>query len=195
MRGVLYLAREREPGWSWKLPPLPPDGVFDVRFAGGWRVESVTNQHLEMLLSSLVAPLTIQASNLQKACIRLVDPLGGELLNTTLQEGKPVVVGANFKSLLLECDGVMPTQYALGQNYPNPFNPSTQITFALPRSSDVTIELYNALGQRVATVAKGIFDAGYHHVELGARELSSGVYLCRMAAGSYVSVKRLVVLK
>ena len=75
----------------------------------------------------------------------------------------------------------IPDHYALLQNYPNPFNPSTTISFALPSRSQVTIGIYNILGQRVAEIINGEMETGYHAVRWNAGT-ASGVYFCRMEA-------------
>ncbi|HEX7573071.1 MAG TPA: discoidin domain-containing protein, partial [Bacteroidota bacterium] len=75
----------------------------------------------------------------------------------------------------------IPERYALLQNYPNPFNPSTTISFALPVRSQVTISIYNLLGQRVAEIINSELETGYHAVRWNAGA-ASGVYFCRMEA-------------
>ena len=77
----------------------------------------------------------------------------------------------------------LPDAFDLAQNYPNPFNPSTTITFALPLESDVTLTIHNALGQTVATLARGRMAAGYHAVTWRA-PAASGVYFCRLSAAA-----------
>jgi hypothetical protein len=89
----------------------------------------------------------------------------------------------------------LPREVALYQNYPNPFNAATEIKFALPEQSDVTIEVFNILGQKTATVADGLFPAGYHSVNWNAGKVASGVYYYRLTAGDKVMVKRMMLLK
>ncbi len=89
----------------------------------------------------------------------------------------------------------IPETASLDQNYPNPFNPSTSIRFGLPAESNVTLEVYNLLGQRVATLVNGEMKAGYHTIAFDASSLSSGVYLYRIQAGSFVQTKRMTLLK
>jgi parallel beta-helix repeat protein len=73
----------------------------------------------------------------------------------------------------------LPTKYELLGNYPNPFNPQTKIPFHLPQASQVTIEVYNTLGQLVATPANGIFEAGRHKVVFNGASFASGLYIVR----------------
>ncbi len=77
---------------------------------------------------------------------------------------------------------LLPKEFALMHNYPNPFNPVTTLPFALPERSDVTIEVYNILGARVATVMQATKPAGYHKVQWQPNNLSSGIYFFRISA-------------
>ena len=78
----------------------------------------------------------------------------------------------------------IPTKFTLDQNYPNPFNPTTTINFALPVQSNVTLTIYNSLGQKVATLVNGVYSAGNHSVNFNASRLSSGVYIYRLQTAS-----------
>ncbi|MBI5473109.1 MAG: T9SS type A sorting domain-containing protein [Ignavibacteriae bacterium] len=89
----------------------------------------------------------------------------------------------------------MPTEFALSQNYPNPFNPTTVIKYALPKATHVTIGVYNILGQRVATLVDEQKDAGFHQVTLNGSSLASGVYIYRMSADKFETVKKLMLVK
>ncbi|MGE5810472.1 MAG: LamG-like jellyroll fold domain-containing protein [Ignavibacteria bacterium] len=94
----------------------------------------------------------------------------------------------------------LPKDFALAQNYPNPFNPSTTIKFTLPANAKVTMKVYNTLGQEVALILSGEFNAGIHEAVFNASGFSSGVYLYRLeAAGtdgsSFVAMKRMLLVK
>jgi hypothetical protein len=86
-------------------------------------------------------------------------------------------------------------KFVLEYNYPNPFNPTTTITYALPSRSQVTLSVFNTLGQQVATLVNEIEDTGYHDVRFDASGLASGIYFYRLIAGEYVATKKLVVLR
>jgi hypothetical protein len=88
-----------------------------------------------------------------------------------------------------------PSEFGLGQNFPNPFNPTTVITYQLPRESQVVLEVFNVLGERVATLVDGVREAGYHEVVWDASRLPSGVYVCRIQAGEFVAHRKLLFLK
>jgi hypothetical protein len=89
----------------------------------------------------------------------------------------------------------LPARYSLEQNYPNPFNPATNVEFNLPATSQVQLRVYNMLGQEVATLVNGTVAAGRHTVSFDGSHLASGIYLYRLAAGSYVSTLKMVILK
>jgi hypothetical protein len=92
-------------------------------------------------------------------------------------------------------DPNIPAEFFLAQNHPNPFNPSTQIRYGVPVRSMVRLAVYNTLGQQVAMLKGEEQEAGYHEVMFDARMLASGVYLCRMEAGSFVQVRKLVLVR
>ena len=85
--------------------------------------------------------------------------------------------------------------FKLFRNYPNPFNPTTTIKFQLPQTSQVTLEIYNLIGEKVATLLSAIQPPGSHSVEWDASNLTSGVYLYRLNAGNHVETKKMVLLK
>jgi rhodanese-related sulfurtransferase len=89
----------------------------------------------------------------------------------------------------------IPTVFSLSQNHPNPFNPTTTITYGLPVAADVTLIVYNSLGQKVAQLADGRMNAGYHNVVFDASQFASGMYICRMQAGTFAATKKLILLK
>jgi hypothetical protein len=94
----------------------------------------------------------------------------------------------------------LPESFFIEQNYPNPLrasasNPSTTIRFGLPSASRVTVEVFNVLGQKVATLFDGRKDAGVHEMRFDAANLSAGVYLYRVQAGEVVSIKRMTLVK
>lgn len=86
-------------------------------------------------------------------------------------------------------------QYRLHQNHPNPFNPSTSISYDVPERGQVSLTIFNVLGQKVATPVQGEIDEGRHTVAWDASGLPSGVYLYRLSAGSYRETKRMLLLK
>jgi hypothetical protein len=79
----------------------------------------------------------------------------------------------------------LPHEFSLSQNYPNPFNPSTTIRYGLPHKSQVSLIVYNTLGQLVSQLVSGEQEAGYHEVRFAGSGLASGVYFYRQQAGDF----------
>jgi hypothetical protein len=86
-------------------------------------------------------------------------------------------------------------RYELFDNFPNPFNPSTTIRYGLPTRAQVTLNVYNTLGQLVSVLQRGEQDAGYHEVRFDGSNLPSGVYFYRIQSGRYVEVRKLLLLR
>ena len=89
----------------------------------------------------------------------------------------------------------VPRLFSLSQNYPNPFNPSTTLRYDVPGATHVSLKVYNMLGQEVATLVNEEQQAGYTSVVFAADRLASGVYCYRLAAGTFVAVKKMIVVK
>jgi hypothetical protein len=97
-------------------------------------------------------------------------------------------------------DHVVPREYMLAQNYPNPFNPSTVIRFALPRSGDMSLKVYNIVGQEVSNLVSGHLPAGafratWDGTDMNGKAVSSGVYFYRLIAGDFVEIKKMLLMK
>jgi hypothetical protein len=100
----------------------------------------------------------------------------------------------------VEVTGPVPNSFILNQNHPNPFNPSTTISFSLPVESDVTIKLFNLLGQEVKQITSSNFQAGNHNIEFNAASLSSGTYIYTLEAkglngANFKSTKKMLLLR
>jgi len=88
-----------------------------------------------------------------------------------------------------------PMTFTLFQNYPNPFNPTTTIIYRLPMVSHVTLKVYDVLGREVMTLVDGKQNIGEHSVVFDASRLGTGVYFYKLTAGSFSSVKKLMLIK
>ncbi len=94
----------------------------------------------------------------------------------------------------------LPREFKLYQNYPNPFNPSTEIRYDLPAASDVKLEIFNMLGQRISVPVNERQNAGSKHIhwigrDSNGNEIASGVYFYRLRAGEYVQTRKMLLLK
>jgi len=89
----------------------------------------------------------------------------------------------------------LPTEFALFQNFPNPFNPTTNIRFDIPKESNVTLKIYNILGEEVAKLVDKVMPAGHQSVTFDASKLASGMYIYRIQATDFVQVKKMLLMK
>jgi hypothetical protein len=123
------------------------------------------------------------------------DPITGAAVGST--------VSMNIDAVVTDVPGnpgAVPTSYVLEQNYPNPFNPTTQILFSLPNSERASLTIYNLLGQKVATLFDGLLPQGSHVVSWNGRDshglqLPSGVYFYTLKTASFVSSRKMMMLK
>ena len=99
----------------------------------------------------------------------------------------------------VEDEQSIPTEFALNQNFPNPFNPSTIITYQLPINSEVTLKIYDVLGNEVASLIDEYKEAGSYEVEFNTasriKHLASGIYFYKLQAGSFTSTKKMILIK
>ena len=120
-----------------------------------------------------------------------------DLLADVIQKSDEIL---NATGVGEEIVAVSPVKFELFQNYPNPFNPSTRIVYDLPRASHVRLEVFNILGNRVCTLAKGKKKAGRHSVVWNGKDdfgnvVSNGIYIYRIQAGHRVDYKKMTLLK
>jgi len=92
-------------------------------------------------------------------------------------------------------DPGIPAGFRLGQNYPNPFNPTTRIKYAISERAQVSLKVYNLLGQEVATLFEGEQQKGSYIALFEANKLSTGVYFYRLEAGKFTETRKMILLK
>jgi len=100
-----------------------------------------------------------------------------------------------IKSLSSINENIIPSEYSLSQNFPNPFNPVTRIRYQIPTQTFVRILLYDVLGNEVQKLVCENQEAGYYDVELDGSDLTTGIYLLKLHAGSFTSTKKIVLVK
>ncbi|MCF8413420.1 MAG: T9SS type A sorting domain-containing protein, partial [Melioribacteraceae bacterium] len=89
----------------------------------------------------------------------------------------------------------LPTQFKLEQNYPNPFNPSTTINYSITEQTQVTVKIYNVLGQQVRELVNEVQTPGVYNVRFDASDLTSGLYVYQISAGKFTDTKKMMLLK
>jgi hypothetical protein len=89
----------------------------------------------------------------------------------------------------------VPVSFSLSQNYPNPFNPSTVISYTVPKESQITLKIFNVLGQEVTTLVNSVQKAGTYNINFNASKLSSGIYFYSIKANGFTSTKKMMLVK
>ena len=125
---------------------------------------------------------------------RMYSPPDGKNSFTT-NSPYSIDVDAGGVTSVIETSSSVPSEYSLEQNYPNPFNPTTNINFSISTSEFVSLKIYNALGQEVATVVNEFLNAGSYNVNFNAEYLASGMYIYKITTNSFVSTKKMLLLK
>ena len=118
-----------------------------------------------------------------------------DIVGTLLE---PYVIDA--RTLAVGDPGFIPEVFSLAQNYPNPFNPVTKIGYGLPKSSNVRVDVYNLMGENVATLVNKKQNPGYYFITWDSKNnmgipVSAGVYIYQIRAGDYVKSRKLILLK
>ncbi|MFI5236405.1 MAG: T9SS type A sorting domain-containing protein [Ignavibacteriales bacterium] len=89
----------------------------------------------------------------------------------------------------------LPTAYSLEQNYPNPFNPATMINFSIPVGGFVSLDVFNSIGQKIATLLNEDKPAGTYQVDFSAANLSSGIYFYKISSGNFTETRKMILMK
>ncbi|MCG6960260.1 T9SS type A sorting domain-containing protein, partial [bacterium BMS3Abin03] len=90
---------------------------------------------------------------------------------------------------------ITPGSFELLQNYPNPFNPATNIQFTVPKTTELKINVYTILGEKVLTVTEGKYEPGFYKVKMDASGLPSGIYIYRLESNEFTNTKKMIYLK
>ncbi len=174
-----------------ELPPVPPEGAFDVRFSSQRYIEYVstisdTSREIPIQLQSQdsVVGVVYAIDAHDRTSYQLIEREGERIVREIELKGTGhlAVMGRGLRKYFLAA-GNTPRAYSLYQNYPNPFNPATIIRFDLPVSSFVTLKIYDILGREIASLLEAQqIGAGARSVRFDAKDLPSGVYLYRLQA-------------
>ncbi|MBI4811255.1 MAG: T9SS type A sorting domain-containing protein, partial [Ignavibacteriales bacterium] len=187
------------------LPPKAPEGCFDARFSSGKFIEmfpSDTPNQTEYLINiqSTSVPLTIYWNIRDKTTKYIMRDEAGQVYvldrEGSLKFTEQVPVSRTLR-LTAESYGI-PNEFALQQNYPNPFNPITRIEYELPKTTFVSIKVFNLVGSEIATLVEGEKEAGYHSVDFNTSTsggLPSGIYIYKMRADKFTSVKKMILMR
>jgi len=161
----------------YEMPPRPPQGAFDVRFASERNTEFVSGgerEEYQIFLSPGQGPVRVSSGStgsLKEIALRV----DGSII--PLVPGKSVTIPFGTRDVrLLVTAGSLPDRYRLEQNYPNPFNPATIVQYDLPGPGVVELDVYDISGRLMGTLFKGSAPAGRHEAVWDASGAAAGVY-------------------
>ena len=159
-----------------ELPPLPPVGAFDIRFATQRSAASI-GEATTIVIRGARYPLSLSWEMGNETAALLIDGV-----SMSLRGDGATTIDREDAALTLTAaeSGLLPAAYALGQNYPNPFNPSTEIRFDLPAPGTVDLTIYDILGRTVATLVRAERTAGSFTSRWDALDRPSGIYVARL---------------
>jgi hypothetical protein len=188
---------------SFSLPPAAPAGTFDARFEGDYRLSEASEVNIHFQAVSY--PVNIKVTNLkpEEGYIYVMkEMVGGQIVGEhNLSEGASVLLkNKDVTTLIIYSKKDIPSSFELVQNYPNPFNPSTLIQYNIPEARDVSMIIYNSLGEKIKTLVSGVMEAGFYNVvwdgtnDYGAN-VGSGTYIYAIRAGDFYSAKKMVLVK
>jgi len=189
---TLFVVNEEVNLDEYELPPLPPAGMFDVRYGSQRYAEDLSKKSQTILMSAMEYPVTLRT---ERVDIKLQD-VTGKIINESLKAGEQITINDQRIQKLIVSEDKLPANYFLEQNYPNPFNPVTTIGFSIPQDSkNVKLTIYNVLGQEVAELINSELAAGKYSYQWDAGRFASGMYIYELRADKFVSVKKMLMIK
>ena len=181
--------------WTKKLDCTGYGGVSQITnlFSPGKQAKvSISNNPLSTTYSDLDGGRLILAGDFNKQL-----SLDGTILTAPNNVRDSFIASLNVSNNTTAVSNTKqaPLNYSLLQNYPNPFNPSTVISYQIPKQSNVELEIYDILGDKITTLVNKVEPAGNHNVKFNAANLASGIYLYRLQAGNFTQTKKLMLIK
>ncbi len=180
---------------SFEMPPTPPEGFFDIRFSNN---ANVSKENVSFVSVQGVAyPLSVSIENAD-AEYTLRDAVTNEYLGTIAKGSMNTIEisalrGNSIKVVRTETAPVAGfSMFA----YPNPADVEGHVNFTLPESNNVTVKLYDVVGNEVSTIVNGVYyGAGEYTIPFNVNELSAGKYIVKVTAGSYTSASTISVVR
>lgn len=190
---VLYVAQaELSNASAYDLPPVPPAGIFDVRFGNNRFVDRLLSA-TDVALNGAVYPVEIQVQGVD---VQVADRVSnGKIVSAELKSGSRTIISNAGVTLLTFSRAAKALSYELLQNYPNPFNPSTTIKYSVPERATVELVIFDQLGQVVTKLVNEVKEAGTYEVEWNAAQMPSGIYFYKVKTEKFTAVKKLMLVK
>lgn len=191
--GTLYLGEGRIPAaeGAYEMPPLPPQGMFDVRFATNTLV--ATDADPVLRVHGAAYPITLRLANSTRG-YTVLDAYTGTVLGSLLPGTSVTISDPNVTAIRL----LSRTPQEIGYRVmvtPNPIESSANLQVAVPETLPVQITLYNALGSEVLRLYDGVLTPGETTFELNTQLLPPGAYLVKVTAGATTTVERFTVVR
>ncbi len=191
----LFISEFKYDAEFFELPPVPPQGSFDVRFMNNSIVNNLNEDNSVIQIQSDIFPveLTFESQNTNELISIFIFRNGKE---------EEITLSKNDKILLGEAENIirikkkeLPTNFILLQNYPNPFNPNTNIKFYIKEKSKVSLLVYNLQGQLIETLIDRELETGFHTINFDGSKLPSGIYFYELKARNFREIKKMILLK
>ncbi|MBI5475254.1 MAG: T9SS type A sorting domain-containing protein [Ignavibacteriales bacterium] len=190
----------------FELPPVGPEGMFDVRFSTQRYVEIMPNEieksiQYKLSLHGVEYPIVVKWNIVEGANYAYI--LNSDAGIKQIFSGKGEITITNpVKSLNIEVNKgeTLPAEFSLGKSYPNPFNPSTKFVISVPQNTQLEVAIYDILGRKIRTLLSGEKTAGYHTIEWNGltdenTTATSGVYFIRMISEKFNATQKIVMMK
>ncbi|MCW8811500.1 MAG: YCF48-related protein [Ignavibacteriaceae bacterium] len=188
-------------GNTWVTQPDPPphDWLYGVHFLNeqtGWAVgfngKVIYTTNGGNLWEQQTSGTTAQLNS-----VYFVDLFHGWAAGEDPYSGEGIVI--NYSTLITPVQNnviyTTPTEFSLSQNYPNPFNPITTIQYSIPESGNVSLKVFNTLGEEVAELVNEYQQPGIYKVNFNGENLSSGIYFYQINESDYIETKKMVIIK
>jgi len=175
----------------YELPPIPPSELFDVRFNNNLYL---SNKNTEIVrLQGVEYPVVFSIEN-PDAEYTLTDAISGEVIGTINSTNKSVVAKNTIANIIKIEKSNLLTDLAINA-YPNPVSSTSNITFAVKENGNVTIKLYNEMGNEIATLINSDYNVGNYSTSFDATNLPAGAYLLKLTNGTNFNVVKINVVK
>ena len=180
----VFIQRSIDGGKSWETPI----NVTDTR-----------DRELDEVFPQLASVATDHEAYLMFESpdynVQTVTPDDGSSLTQADFKNRIYFAKVTLKPLTIEDPSLLPDLIDLAQNYPNPFNPTTVIEFTVPEKGDVSLTVYDLLGNEVATLQEGPLEAGHHTISWNGAKSSAGIYFYRLQSGGVTKTKKMILIK
>ncbi len=184
--------------YQYMLPPKAPEPKLDVRTESGYTISDDKVTTIKLTADSYPVKVSVpEAKNMMRDVYRLIVYEDGNERFIDLVPGKGGTISKGYDKLVLKRlkESEEKVENRMTDNYPNPFNPTTSITYTVANTSDVTMNVYNVLGQKVRTLVNERKQPGKYQVRFDGSNLASGVYYLRLQIGQFSKLQKMTLIK